>query len=219
MKYILITGVSRGMGKAFAEKFLSEDWKVIGTSTSGKSSIENEKLQVYRLDISSPESIEAFGQEIKKTGDKIDVLINNAGIYLGKDTFPMERNVLQKTLDVNLIGLIDLTEKIIPVINNDGGHIVNMSSGLGVNSDFVGSDTPSYRISKVGVNMFTRTLAQELKGRGITVSSFNPGWVRTDMGGADAPREPYEVAEEIYKLATSQVDSGYFWHQGKKIPW
>lgn len=206
------------MGKAFAEKFLSEAWKVVGTSTSGKSSINSKNLQVYRLDISSTENVQTFAKQIEKTGEKIDVLINNAGIYLEEDIFPIKRDVLQQTLDVNLIGLIDLTEKLTPLISN-GGHIINMSSGLGVISDFVDSDTPSYRISKVGVNMFTRSLAQELKGKGITVSSFNPGWVRTDMGGPSAPREPSEVAEEMYKLATSKVDSGYFWHQGKKISW
>jgi NAD(P)-dependent dehydrogenase (short-subunit alcohol dehydrogenase family) len=67
--------------------------------------------------------------------------------------------------------------------------------------------------------MYTRTLASRLKDRNITVSSFDPGWVKTDMGGKGALREPSEPAEELFELATSKVESGYFWHQGRKKAW
>lgn len=216
MKNVLITGVSRGMGRAFAEKFLSEGWRVMGTSTSGRYPMVHEHLRVYKLDISDPEGVQKFVDEIKKTGEKIDVLINNAGIYLN-ETFPMKRKELQKTLDVNLIGLIDLTEKLTPFIN-DGGCIINMSSGAGSITEFE-DGYPAYSISKVGVNMYTRNLAVALKNRKIIISAFDPGWVRTDMGGSDATRDPSEPAEEMYTLATSKVDSGYFWHKGKKRNW
>ena len=216
MKKVLITGASRGIGKATAEKFLSEGWFVIGTSTSGKASLKHQNLKVYKLDLSNPKSIQEFIEKISK--EKIDVLINNAGIYLDSDTFPLKRGVLQQTLDVNLIGPIELTENLIPFINSDG-HIINMSSPMGSITEISGSDSPAYRISKLAINMYTRTLATELRGKGIIVSSMDPGWVKTDMGGKNAPRDPSEPAKEMFELATSKVEPGYFWHKGKKRSW
>lgn len=218
MKTVLVTGASRGIGRAIAEKFLSEGWSVIGTSTSGKAVLKHQNLKVYKLDASDPQSVQKFVEEINNTNEKIDVLINNAGIYLDEDIFPLKREILQQTLDVNLIGLIDLTEKLMPLVN-DGGHIINMSSPMGSITELNGADAPAYRISKLAINMFTRTLADELRNRKITVSSLDPGWVKTDMGGSSAPRDPSEPAKEMFELATSKVDSGYFWHKGKKRDW
>jgi NAD(P)-dependent dehydrogenase (short-subunit alcohol dehydrogenase family) len=111
-----------------------------------------------------------------------------------------------------------LTERLLPYMN-DGGHIVNMSSGSASLTQFVGAYVPSYKISKVAVNMYTRTLAARLADRKITLSSFNPGWVRTDMGGPGATRDPSQPARELYELATSDVETGYFWYRCRKMPW
>lgn len=216
MKTVLITGVSRGIGRATAEKFLLEEWYVIGTSTTGRSPRKYENLDLHTLDLLDPKSIENFVKEI--AGKEIDVLINNAGIYLDEDEFPITQKSLKDTLQVNLTGLIDLTERLLPQIK-DGGRIVSMSSGAAVITEGGDEGKPAYQISKVGVNMYTRSLAEYLKKRNITVSSMDPGWVKTDMGSFSAPRDPKEPAEEIYKLAISKVDSGYFWHRNKKRSW
>ncbi len=217
MKVAIITGVSRGIGKATAEKFLAEGWQIIGISTSGNSPIRHQNLEVRRTDLSNPVSIKRFADIIEESKERIDVLINNAGVSLDKSSTVIIE-LLRKTLEVNLIGLIEFTEELIPFINN-GGHIINLSSGLGSLSEATNSYAPSYRISKVAINMYTRTLASRLRDRNITVSSIDPGWVKTDMGGKGAVREPSEPAEEIFELATSKVESGYFWHQGKKKTW
>ncbi len=215
MKKVLITGVSRGIGKATAQKFLDEGWSVLGTSTSGESVLKHPNLKTYKLDVVSPKSIEKFVGQIGELKDKIDVLVNNAGVYPDREDGTMPISILRKTLEVNLIGLADLCERLLPYINR-GGHIINISSGAATITEFSGSYVPAYQISKAALNMYTRTLASRLAGKGITVSSFDPGWVKTDMGGKEAPRDP---AEEIYELATSKVDSGYFWRQGKKRSW
>lgn len=216
MNTALITGVSRGIGKATAEKFLAEGWSVIGTSTTGKASIKNTKLKLYKLNLVEPKSIEQFAKRLKK--EKLDVLVNNAGIFLESDKNEISVEGLRKTLEVNLIGLVDLTQKIFPQIN-DGGRIINISSALASLNDFGGHYAPAYQISKTALNMYTRTLASTTKKRNIIVASIDPGWVKTDMGGKGADREPSLPAKEIYDLATKKIDSGFFWHKGKQRSW
>jgi NAD(P)-dependent dehydrogenase (short-subunit alcohol dehydrogenase family) len=220
MKNVLITGVSRGIGRALARKFLSEGFFVIGTSTSGLADTKDDNMVVFQLDLYKPESIKTCADKIKLLSKGIDILMNNAGVLLdGEDNF-ISIEKLRKTLEVNLIGLIDFTTKIIPIVN-EGGHILNTSSVQGqLSKTFMEDDAynPAYKISKTALNMYTRTLAMQLKNK-ITVSSYHPGWVRTDMGGPDADMMPEEAAEYIYKLAISKVESGLFWFKGKKFDW
>jgi NAD(P)-dependent dehydrogenase (short-subunit alcohol dehydrogenase family) len=217
MKTVIITGISRGIGKALAEKFLNEGWKVIGISQSGISPLQNNEFEVFKTDIANSASIREFINHIEKLKLRIDVLINNAGISVDKSqAFSVES--LRKTLEVNLFGLIDLTENLLSLINANG-HIINLSSGLGSLTKATNGYAPAYRISKAAVNMYTRTLAARLISRNITVSSVDPGWVKTDMGGQGANLEPLTAAEDIYKLVISKVDSGFFWHRGKKTDW
>jgi NAD(P)-dependent dehydrogenase (short-subunit alcohol dehydrogenase family) len=226
-KTILITGINRGIGKALAQKFLAEGHSVIGTSQTGGIDFAHDNLKAFQLDLAAPESIDALCTILDQTATSIDLIVNNAGVIVDEDETHVVIDKLRKTLEVNLIGTIDLTEHLLPLIRK-GGHIVNISSSAGslTDSDF---DTtshhpfhyPSYKISKVALNMFTRTLAMNLKHeqRDITVSSVHPGWVRTDMGGGGAPMLPAEAAEWIYKLAISKPETGCFWFKGEKYPW
>lgn len=218
MKTIVITGTSRGIGKATAQKFLDEGWHVIGTSTSGKSPLVSPNLDMFALDLADEKQILSFSAELEKRKGAIDVLINNAAIAISADTEHISIEVLRRTLEVNLIGLITLTETLIPLML-DRGHIINISSGLASLTEEMGTWSPAYSISKTAVNKYTKQLADVLRGRGITVSSFDPGWVRTDMGGMNAPRDPSEPAQELYELATTKVDSGYFWKGHRKRAW
>lgn len=221
MKTILITGIGRGIGRALAERFLQNGDFVIGTSTSGASPIEHERLLSIQLDLANSESIAACAKSVIDSGKSIDVLINNAGIWSGVEENPTIRvDFLRKVLEVNLFGTVDFTERIIPLMNN-GGHIVNISSRMGsLEFTKVGYiDWPDYKISKTALNMVTRILSVRLQDRDITVSSVHPGWVKTDMGGADAQIEPEEAAEDIFKLANSNVETGQFWFKGEKFPW
>src|SRR3982750_2308831 len=117
MKTVVITGVSRGMGKAYAEKFLLEGWHVIGTSTSGATPIQNQNLETYKLDISNLEDKKEFIDQLIKNNKRIDILINNAGVNLSSAGEFKEKKlsieILRKTLEVNVIGLIDVTEKLL----------------------------------------------------------------------------------------------------------
>ena len=219
MNRVLITGVSRGIGRATAEKFLREGWSVIGTATSGRSPLEHGALTVHALNLLDPKSIKKFADAIVGSKNRINVLINNAGISVENDG-PQSVTIdsLRKILEVNLVGLIDLTERLLPDMA-DGGHVINMSSGLGSLTEGSGTYAPAYSISKTALNKYTTILSARLAGRGIIVSSIDPGWVRTDMGGSTAPRDPSEPAEEVFALANSKVESGNFWHRGRKRSW
>lgn len=215
MKTVVITGASRGIGLATAKKFLNARYKVIGTSTSGKSFIEDPNFNSLKLDVTSGSDIKNLVEQIKKLTSSIDILVNNAGVLLDDGAEEIDIQKLRDTLEVNLFGPIKVTQALLPLINK-GGVIVSLSSMMGSLAE-AGSDTPAYRISKTALNMFTRTLASRLKD--ITVSSIHPGWVRTDMGGQEAPKAPEKAAEDIFKLATTKHPTGKFWSEGKEYPW
>lgn len=223
MLNVLITGTSKGIGKALAQKFLSEGHFVIGTYLSEAPPPDKNSV-FYQLDLSSPKSIAKCSEQITASGKKIDILINNAGVLLDEEETGVVVDLLRKTLEINLIGTIDFTERMIPLLNK-GGHIVNISSTAG-SLELAGEGKshypyhyPAYKISKSALNMYTATLANKMKKSDITVSSVHPGWVKTDIGGAEAEMSPEEAADGIYGVAMSRPETGQFWFKGEKLPW
>lgn len=219
MKTIIITGSSRGIGRATAEYLLEHKTiKVIGTSTSGTSSLVHPNFTCLPLNLSSTASIQQFAEQIADI--PIDYLINCAAILLeDKDLTKINRSQLEATFQVNLFGTIELTETLLPRIQL-GGHIINLTSEWGAfNEPNFDAQHPHYKLSKAAMNMYTKLLAKRLEDLNITVSSFDPGWTQTDMGGAGAPRKPSEVAQELAAMLENDVPSGRFWHKGKERPW
>lgn len=222
-RVVFITGASRGIGRALTEKFLKEAYEVIGTSTSGKAPYTHNNLHLLELDLSSPKKIQQCITDFLKMDKKIDILINNAGVWSGHDEdSTMYMDALRKTLEVNLIGTIDLTEKLLAHIR-DSGKIINISSRAGslnhVSHKEFDAYYPDYKISKAALNMYTVTLAKRTKDRKILVASIHPGWVETDMGGRGADLKPEEAAEEVYKRIISLKETGQFWFKQDKFPW
>ncbi|OGG08660.1 hypothetical protein A2154_04785 [Candidatus Gottesmanbacteria bacterium RBG_16_43_7] len=216
MKKVLITGTNRGIGLATAKKFLKEGWFVLGTSTSENEILKHANYKHYLLNLSDSESINSCANLIKKQNQQIDVLINCAGANFEPDENKMDVSILRKVLEINLIGTIDFTEHILTAIK-PSGHVIAISSMMSSLVNFNNGDCPSYRISKTALNMYIKTLADRLKT--ITVSAFDPGWVKTDMGGKDAPRMPEVPASELYSLATTAHPTGNFWFEGKIRSW
>lgn len=224
MKTVVITGVGRGIGLAAAEKFLSEGWCVIGTYNEHLPSIKHENFRNLQLDLRSSESILNVVGEILNLAEGVDVLVNNSGkIDAQKTGLDIQR--AREIFEVNVFGLMDLTEKLISKIPTHG-KIINVSSIYGAFSFPIdGPDYNAYRMSKAALNMYTRTLAYRLRDRGIIVAAFHPGWVKTDMGNSvadetDKPdREPREAAQDIYDLAIREIETGQFWQFGEKREW
>ena len=225
MKTAIVTGASRGIGLATATKFLEESWRVIGTYNKTYIPIENTNCISIQLDQGDATSIKHAVEEIKQKAHQIDVLINNAGITLDWVEPQIDLEKIRKTFEVNLFGVIDLTEQLLPKMLASS-HIINIDSSYGAFSLPIDDESSTgYRLSKAALNMYTRTLAFRLKEKGIIVSSLDPGWVKTDMGNLglsdkERPdREPDEVANDIYKLVTTVQESGQFWRLGKKTDW
>lgn len=225
MKTVIITGASRGIGLATAKKFLAEGWRVVGTYLDTKIPLEQKDLISIQYDQGDSTSIAKAASLIAASASRIDALINNAGILLDAEDRVADSVKVEKTLEVNVVGVINLTERLLPLLQKDS-HIVNMDSGYGAMSVPIDDETAGgYRISKAALNMYTRHLAFRLKSRGVIVSSLAPGWVNTDMGNIIASktekpdRTPEQAANEIYQLVTTVKESGQFWEYGKKIEW
>lgn len=220
MKTVVITGANRGIGLATTKVFLDAGWKVIAATRSGQMPVEHEDLSIIAYDQSSPESIARAAEQIPQ----FDVLINNAAALFDRDDVMIRIDKLRQTLETNLIGLVDFTERLVPKLLPEG-HIINVSSRSGAlakdaaDDDPDKSDATAYRIAKAALNMYTVSLADRLAAQKIIVSAFSPGWVRTDMGGEQADRDPAEPAKELYDLAVTKVPTGQFWQKGKQRGW
>lgn len=219
MKHGIVTGSSRGIGLATVELLTKQpSFKVIGSSTSGNNLLDNSNFKCLKLDLSISDSITEFIENIEVV--KLDFLINNAGILIEKwDASEINMEQLKKTFDINVFGTIELTEKLLPLFNTNG-HIINITSDWGSFSEQnFDAFQPHYKMSKAALNMYTKLLAKRLEEKHIKVSSLDPGWTQTDMGGKIAPRLPKDVAIDILNLLHADVESGQFWHQGKVRKW
>lgn len=219
MKTGIITGCSRGIGLATVDLLTNDDnIKIIGTSTSGNCSISKSNFECFKLNLSESKSINEFVNIIGDT--KIDFLINNAGILLEDwNVSKINLDLLRQTFSVNLFGTIELTEKLISNFNSNG-QIINVTSDWGSFSEKNFDEfQPHYKMSKTALNMYTKLLAKRLEKQNIIVSSFDPGWTQTDMGGHDASRRPIEVANDFKNLLKKIPENGKFWHKGKVREW
>jgi NAD(P)-dependent dehydrogenase (short-subunit alcohol dehydrogenase family) len=218
---MLITGVGRGIGKALADKFLSEGYQVYGTILTSTVTTEN-NFKVFALDLSDEKSIETCVNDIKKEGVAFDVVINNAGILADDEVTKVVIEKLRKTLEVNLIGTIDFTERVLELVN-PSGHVIFISSSAGSlsrtgnTSAHYPNHYPAYKISKCAINMYMRTLAAREKDK--IISSVHPGRVQTDLSSFTGDMTPADAAKEIYNFATTNKESGYFWFEGGKLDW
>ena len=175
-----------------------------------------------KLDVSNPESIQHAANEFGKQSDRLDALINNAGILLDddKDILTITPELFESTLRTNTLGALLMAEAFVPLLKKSNApRIVNVSSGGGQLADGADGWAPGYCISKTALNGVTIQLAAALPK--FAVNSVCPGWVRTDMGGSNATRSVAEGASGIVWLAAEapQDETGKFWRDRKVIPW
>lgn len=190
-KNILITGGSRGIGRACAQAFAKEGGNVIinfhqneEAANSCLASLETGDHTAFRADISREVEVREMARSILKRYRTIDVLVNNAGIY---EEHPIEKvefeewiSLWKRTIDTNLMGLANLTYFIARQMIRQGyGHIVNISSRGAFRGE---PDSPAYGASKSAVNNFSQSMAEKLGKYNISVTAVAPGFVETDMG-------------------------------------
>lgn len=201
-KVALITGSSRGIGRATALEFAKEGAKVIvnySKSEKEANEVVNEIKKIsdaiaIKCDVSDEQQVKKMIEKTVQKFGRIDILVNNAGIVF--DIPLMEKTVEQwrKVFDVNLIGMFLCSKYAAPHMPN-GGKIVNVSSTNGINTP--GPESTDYDASKAGVIILTRNLAKELSPR-ITVNCVAPGWVDTDMNKKLPKEFVKEETEKVY---------------------
>jgi len=219
---ILITGTSRGIGKALALHFLSQGATVIGSSRKTQSELAHyPNFFSLELDLSNPESRANATRRVKENFDNIDMLINNAGIGPDIDHCSPSESHLENTLRVNLMGTILFTEELIDHITIKG-KIINVSSKMGSINSCMKSDSTAYRVSKAALNMYTQILSVRVK-KGLAIAAVHPGWVKTSFAPSNINGRltATEAARKIYTFATNPFKSGVFWdvEANQEIPW
>ncbi len=227
----VVTGANRGIGLEICRQLAQEGIYTILTSRdevkgqSARQELVREGLEIgyHQLDVTDPESIQRLAGYIEKEHGRLEILVNNAGIAIDKGTGVLHTDLetLRQTMETNLYGPLRLCQALVPLMRRQNyGRIVNLSSSMGQLSG-MGSEAPSYRMSKTALNALTRILATYLEGSGILVNSMCPGWVRTDMGGRSASRSVKEGADTAVWLATLSGDgpTGGFFRDRKPIPW
>jgi NAD(P)-dependent dehydrogenase (short-subunit alcohol dehydrogenase family) len=243
-KIAFITGGNRGLGFQTALDLKGAAKVVIGSRDLAEGEKAVEKLraagvdaEVLQFDVTDPASYQAAFDYFNKRYGRLDILVNNAGIAAGKfpGTGPEHRAgdvpiaLLHKVFETNFFAQVALTETLLPLIRkSEAGRIVNLSSILSSltlqadpKSPIYGAKSFAYDASKTALNAFTVHLAYELRDTKIKVNSAHPGWVKTDMGGAEAPMELSEGGKTSAALALLPEDgpTGGYFHLGQTLPW
>ena len=235
----LVTGANKGIGFETARQLLREGLRVfLGArdGRAGKDAAERLNLETRKagkdeshgsvtfleIDISSIDSIRSAAEEFEKQSDRLDALVNNAGILLDddKDIRATTPEIFETTLRTNTLGALLVSQAFVPFLKkSDAPRIVNVSSGGGQLTDGADGWAPAYCISKTALNGVTVQLAAALPN--FAVNSVCPGWVRTEMGGSNATRSVAEGASGIVWLACEapQKETGKFWRDRKIISW
>ncbi len=207
----LVTGANRGIGLEIASQLAGHGLTVVVGARDAKSA-EAAAADIgggaaaELLDVTDAASVERATRSIDDRFGRLDVLVNNAGILIdeGKAASTVSLDLVAKTLETNLLGAWRLSQAAIPRMRRGGyGRIVNVSSGMGTLDDLErsGGGWPAYRLSKVALDAMTILLASELRAENILVNAAIPGWVRTRMGGAGAPRSVEQGADTAVWLA------------------
>jgi NAD(P)-dependent dehydrogenase (short-subunit alcohol dehydrogenase family) len=232
-KVAIVTGGNQGVGFASAQLLAKHGFQVIigcRDIRRGNDSVARLKdmgfdVSCGLLDVSLESSVEAFVGSVIEKYTNIHVLINNAAIYVeGKASFMDIRDeVYIDSFVTNVCGPLRMCKAIVPKMKEVGyGRIVNVSSGMGLMSEMIKGGA-AYGISKAGLNALTKVIAIDLLGENgdIKVNAVCPGWVKTRMGGVDAPRKPWEAAEDVVWAAMIDENgpTGEFLRNKHAIPW
>ncbi|MEQ9065024.1 MAG: SDR family NAD(P)-dependent oxidoreductase [Vicingaceae bacterium] len=223
----MVTGANRGIGKAIVSGLVKKGFHVIlavRRESEGKETsleIDPSNSEVIRLDVTDAKCIKEAAAMVGQKHARLDVLINNAGI-IGEEKSTMDEGNIEEIrtiMEVNYFGPMQVNAAFLPLLKkSQDPRIINMSSGMGALDSLTG-DYAGYRLSKAGLNAQTIMLANSLKGE-VKVFSMCPGWVKTDMGGSNAPRTPELGADTAIWLAEDEAaESGKFYRDRKVIDW
>ncbi len=232
-KIAVVSGANRGIGLAVVRQLAEQGIRVLAGCRKPEAADELRALQsqglpveVVPLTVDNRDSVVDLASAVEQRFGGLDILINNAGVALDQwqSFFDLSAECLRETLETNVIGALHCCQLLVPLIKQRGeGRVVNVSTELASMSEMQMGSTVAYRSSKAALNAMTVLLAKELEKEfpHILVNAACPGWVKTALGGPDAPRSVDEGADTIVWLATLQSDgpSGGLFRDRAPYPW
>jgi len=227
----LVTGAGAGIGAELCRLLLDKDNTVVacprrpGSETLTRLAGEaGDRLIEVTMDVADPDSVTEAARRIEQRVDRIDLLINNAGVY-PRDTGldGLEPKALIDGFEVNAIGPLLVTRALLPLLRRGKGkRLVQITSLMGSIEDNTSGGSYGYRMSKAALNMAVRNLAHELGPEGFVVLAVHPGWVQTRMGGAGAPLPLGPASAEVLRIALESgrdLNGGLIGPGGKRLPY
>lgn len=222
-KRFLITGTSRGIGLALTRQLLGMGHEVIASARFPEQSgglkelelIYGPAVTLLKMDVNEGAAVIGAAHEVQGQFSSLDCLVNNAAVFpeQGHESITeMDLRSFREAFETNVLGVARVSRAFMGLLEQGTNpRVVNISSGVGSILHKKDFNYYAYSTSKAALNMLTRALAAEFKSRGICVVALTPGWVRTDMGGAQAPLSPEQsaqsIAETISELRIEQTDS------------
>ncbi|RMD78051.1 MAG: SDR family oxidoreductase [Gammaproteobacteria bacterium] len=228
---VLITGSNRGLGLEWARQYAAAGWRVHATCRRPQEAKALQALarsgaavQLHRLDVTRPEEIAAVAQAVR---EPLDVLVLNAGVYLERER-PCHLGALRyedwlESFRVNCLGAVRVLEALVERLAASRRRLaVAIGTHMASLTDLSAPGSYYYRSSKAALHAAMRGLAHELRPRGVGVLLLHPGWVRTRMGGPQAPLEPAESVAGMRRLVdafTLEQSGRFFRYDGTELPW
>jgi len=217
---VVITGANRGIGLELARHYAAEGCEVIGVCRQSSDELASVAAQVIEgVDVTTDAGIEKLKAGL--AGKRISLLINNAGLLQDEQLGSIDFDSIRTQMEINAYAPLRVAEALVPLMGQ-GSKIANITSRMGSIADNDSGGRYGYRASKAALNAFGKSLAVDLKPRGIAVAQLHPGYVKTRMvnfGGLITPEESARgLAERIANLTLE--NTGSFWHSnGEELPW
>ena len=225
MPSVLLIGASRGIGLELARQYRAEGWRVIASARSdeGLSRLQALGCETLRVDVADPASNSGLAWALD--GEKLDLAIYVAGVVdRAPAPQPPTREAFDALMHTNVLGAMQVIPQILPMLHEARGTLACISSVMGSQTQTTTGSAWLYRVSKAALNMVVRCVQAETAD--VTVLALHPGWVQTDMGGAQAPLTPVQSATDLRRtLAQVQAQrrpehkGAFLNHDGTPLPW
>ena len=240
MRTAVVTGANRGIGLAIVRALLARGDRVVATcrrpdyADALRAVLEpaGDDGVLVPLDVCEPRSAAAAATTVDDLLGGVDLLVNNAGVWAASDRDPaassgplaaLDADAVTTVLRTNAVGALVTTQAFSALLARVGGGLVaNVTSGLGSLDRGAPRQGYAYAMSKAALNMATRHLAAELASAGVDVIAFDPGWVRTDLGGQDARLSPDEAATGLLTVIDGlppETTDVFLNRRGERVPW
>lgn len=225
MTTILLIGASRGIGFELARQYIDQGARVIATARSdeGLARLKTLGAQTLRLDVANPASNSGLAWQLD--GEKIDLAIYVAGVVdRASVTQPPTRDSFDAVMHTNVMGAMQVLPQILPMVQETQGVVACISSVMGSMAQTTSGNAALYRVSKAALNMVVRCVQAEQAD--VTVLALHPGWVQTDMGGAQALLTPEQSAASLRQTLSTVLEQrdpkhrgAFLNHDGEPLPW